>query len=580
MSQNSQSLLSDFSISAPTISNVFNKKRAQGVPGALPKAKRPRRDPLSESEGDSVGHALSEVVSVDSLPNSDDRAFLDSQEYEDARPHVALKFPTPPPSTVSFGSQSNPIDLDPDSDSERPGERLERQDAFNLGHPDAMEVDLPVPNENVVPTGPVGELRVGEDGDVNDLVPEAGREWRTQATHLFLTYPQTEVTPEQFLANLVASPLAVRAAYVIVAQERHAEGGLHLHVYLRLAPVGGRRRVYVEGSTLASLCKPGDYKVCRKVANVIRYVLKHQHDPEDPERGPGGFRSVRRTATGEFVDFDWHLFLDLDLKKKPVVEVGMKIVREGVFDPVTALQEFGGVAVTHMGQFEKLASYVQRKMRLEGLRDFTPVNPLMNQGEEARFVDRMNRLVIKGRDMIANKQYVQFPMKRNVIIAWGPPNTRKTSFLEWIGRYLAVVKLNPTPEFPFNGCVPGQRLDVVVIEQFDPRSNRWSFQQFEQYVDGGSTHFNHKGSSFQLPLKCRPVFVFLQNIDPRTWWRIPREHGDVHLAPDHPDYWTVEWKDTLSPYQRAALDARLFEVFNITNPIQGFENPDVELADW
>lgn len=60
------------------------------------------------------------------------------------------------------------------------------------------------------------------------------RPLRVRGKRFFLTYPRCNCTPEEALTQLQAIPLLQTMSGWIVAQEEHADGGLHLHCYLEL----------------------------------------------------------------------------------------------------------------------------------------------------------------------------------------------------------------------------------------------------------------------------------------------------------------------------------------------------------
>lgn len=57
---------------------------------------------------------------------------------------------------------------------------------------------------------------------------------RLRGSKFFLTYPQCPCTPLEALEQLKTMPLLQTMSGWIVAQEEHADGGLHLHCYLEL----------------------------------------------------------------------------------------------------------------------------------------------------------------------------------------------------------------------------------------------------------------------------------------------------------------------------------------------------------
>lgn len=92
------------------------------------------------------------------------------------------------------------------------------------------------------------------------MVPPPVRTW-------FLTYPQTDVTKEDALTALQA--LDVMQEY-IVAAEKHADGGNHLHVYAKYE-TGFRVR---DAPLTFNIIGLGDYQPARSCKAVVKYCTK------------------------------------------------------------------------------------------------------------------------------------------------------------------------------------------------------------------------------------------------------------------------------------------------------------------
>ena len=95
--------------------------------------------------------------------------------------------------------------------------------------------------------------------------------FRLRSKKFFLTYPKCPITPEEALPLLSA---IVSADGHIIAQEKHADDSLHLHVYLEAAET-----MTVNGSTTLDLEKDGvryhgNYQSVRSRNRVMNYVKK------------------------------------------------------------------------------------------------------------------------------------------------------------------------------------------------------------------------------------------------------------------------------------------------------------------
>lgn len=84
----------------------------------------------------------------------------------------------------------------------------------------------------------------------------------------FLTYPQCNSTKDELLASLTAT---MDLLEYVIAEEKHKDGGLHLHAYVKLRE-GIKTSQAPEVFNV--LDKTGNYQVVRSCKNVIKYVKK------------------------------------------------------------------------------------------------------------------------------------------------------------------------------------------------------------------------------------------------------------------------------------------------------------------
>lgn len=102
--------------------------------------------------------------------------------------------------------------------------------------------------------------------------------FRLNSQQLFLTYPQCELDKQKAL-NILTDKLKEKKVEVenyIVAREKHKDGNLHLHVYLKL-----NKKVNIRHADFFDLPKEnedsvyhGNYQGCRSKGAVINYVKK------------------------------------------------------------------------------------------------------------------------------------------------------------------------------------------------------------------------------------------------------------------------------------------------------------------
>ena len=98
---------------------------------------------------------------------------------------------------------------------------------------------------------------------------KAKSEFRINARNLFLTYPKCDLEPEEALSLL--RPELDFEDYVI-AQEMHADGTPHLHVWLQAR---GKKKFNIREPTKLDLLHPhGNYQAARSVSAIVKYVTK------------------------------------------------------------------------------------------------------------------------------------------------------------------------------------------------------------------------------------------------------------------------------------------------------------------
>lgn len=101
------------------------------------------------------------------------------------------------------------------------------------------------------------------------------RNFRLDAKHLFLTYPQCNLDKTVALNSLLAKPLLANPVAYCIAQEHHQDGSLHLHCLLTLP-----KRVHITRADYLDINGfHGNYQAARVLKQVHKYVIKDDPDP-------------------------------------------------------------------------------------------------------------------------------------------------------------------------------------------------------------------------------------------------------------------------------------------------------------
>lgn len=129
--------------------------------------------------------------------------------------------------------------------------------------------------------------------------------FRIHSQKVFLTYPQTETTPEQVLEQL--DKIYPVSKYVI-AQEEHKDEGKHIHAYLEFE----KKHNIVNEKYFDVLCdKHGNYQSVKDKNGTIRYCLGFTEDKGN---------KLNPTALVKDIDVEW--YKPKNAKAKKVKEEG------------------------------------------------------------------------------------------------------------------------------------------------------------------------------------------------------------------------------------------------------------------
>lgn len=98
--------------------------------------------------------------------------------------------------------------------------------------------------------------------------------YQINSARLFLTYPQCPIPKEDAWSILVL--IFPDIMEYIIASERHANGDLHLHIYLKLNDTFRSRDSRFADLFYENVLYHGNYQGCRSEKNVIKYCTKEE----------------------------------------------------------------------------------------------------------------------------------------------------------------------------------------------------------------------------------------------------------------------------------------------------------------
>lgn len=296
--------------------------------------------------------------------------------------------------------------------------------------------------------------------------------FRLQAKNFFLTFPQTTTTKEQALHRISSLSPAPKAA--IVAQEKHADGHLHLHVLLSFEE---KLRIS-DTSRFDSICgKHGNYQAVRSMKRSIAYLYKEDPSPStfgDPES------ITRPSTTSKATTF------------AQMIDAGSSLQECRTEDPGYFLLNKRKIEEYH--SFVAMKRLALSKTRLTSPLIYAPLTALHEQTMD--ITDWLNGNLFHPRTF-----------KQPQLFIHGPPNSLKSSLINKLSGYLSIYDI-PLAE-DFFDFYNDEDYDLVVIDEFKGQK---TLTWLNRFLDGSILNIRKKGSQF-VKMKNLPV-ILLSNFSP------------------------------------------------------------------
>ncbi len=286
------------------------------------------------------------------------------------------------------------------------------------------------------------------------LLPRTGAS--LQATNLFITFPQCDVTKESVLLNIGAR---LKPKFAIVAVEQHADGHPHLHCAIKL-----KQRTRIPHAVLDGLAgKHGDYQGARDMLKVISYIVKDNEYVSFGIEVPQYLaRRIRHEAP----------------KKRSMRDRVAAKVREGAsLDEIDDM--LPGYFMMNKRKIQDYVSWVSLKRQRESKLKWIgiPVGTAYLFPEEAMIM----KWIVKN---IRQKR----KFKQRQLWIWGSIGTGKTSLVLWLEKFLTIYWI---PHESFDDRYLDGRYDLAVCDEFKgTRMITW----MNEFVQGSSMAIRKKGS--------------------------------------------------------------------------------------
>lgn len=287
--------------------------------------------------------------------------------------------------------------------------------------------------------------------------------FQMQAKNIFMTIPRCQVSKELALENILKLDLSVKG--VVICQEKHADGTPHLHVGLFLNDKLRTRNPHFFDSVAS---KHGSYEPMKSINGTLAYLKKSDPTPLNYGEIPTGSKALSTSKS---------------------TEVAEKIRTGSTLESVA--NDYPGYFMLNKRKLEDYFSYCAMQ-RVQSSK--LPMSlPLLYSGvdlDTQRIIEWLNTNLLQSR-----------PFKASQLYLFGPPNSRKTSLVNMISKYLRIYPM-PTNE-DFYDFYSDDGYDIIVMDEF--KGNK-PIQQLNQWLDGSMITVRFKGGQ-KLKVKNLPFII-------------------------------------------------------------------------
>lgn len=300
---------------------------------------------------------------------------------------------------------------------------------------------------------------------------ENKKKFRLQCKSIFITFPQTETTPEIALERLLANP-KTHNCQVVIAQENHQDGNKHLHLYVEFPKSTNiRDKAYFD-----FICnKHGNLQKVKCKEAVLAYITKENrwisHEIDVPTvlqawkvKGEKKRKREKQTKSHKIYEY---------------------LKGGSTYQDLLKNDELGSFLVLHSQKVQRLAHEFQKLQEKEKRNAEKPkyLHFVLNDMEY---------------DMLAN-----LPFKSKQFWIWGPPNVGKSTF---------IMKMEQAGlhgyQIPTNGDFArwdDDHWDFAYIDEF---KGQLTIQFLNEFLQGSKMYLNGKyvvGGTVKN--KNLPVFI-------------------------------------------------------------------------
>lgn len=286
---------------------------------------------------------------------------------------------------------------------------------------------------------------------------------KSQAMGWFLTFPQCDMSVDDFLPSLLVALPPVK--WAVVCQERHEDNNLHLHAAVMLE----KRRQRRNWDDFDAICgKHGDYKKMTSVKGLLEYLQK---DPVDIcFYGPvPQFGAPTKGINNEIAT---------------LLRQGTTLLQVDELHP--------GYVLHHKRKMEEYQAW-HATMELNEDKEKWPESVIYTGVHQAtqEVCDWLNANLGKDRTF-----------KQLQLWLYGPPHTHKSSLLRLIEKYFSCY-WTPNSELFYDGFKDSE-CDVIFMDEFrEGKPSEW----LNSWLEGAPMMVRRKGLPATPKRRIQPVII-------------------------------------------------------------------------